>query len=610
MLVQHKANVSPTIDKYCAQAHRHMAQDNAIACLLNCYIREYAQPHNQVCLDDNNPDCPMAFTQGELAAHSKVRLIFPESNSVLILVADRISLLGRCRFISQPYLKKTGSSWQPLDSHALAKFMLKHLAIVTDSEFNHELLEQISNSVDVTQAFIQRAHGPYKPQTQAIDSCSGLIASEQSLLWGHAMHPAPKSRHGVAFDDMLTCSPEIGANFPLYWFKVDKSLVKQLYCSESMPLDMIDKLHSAAECLYPCHPWEVKTIMTQPLVQQAIEQGLLLPLGSLGHKVYPTSSVRTLYAPEINRFLKFSIHVRLTNCVRKNAWYELESAIGLSRLLIDLQQQAYFHCPKFTLMAEPAASTLDFSSLGEEASKTQIRTLTESFGILYRDGIDSELEKKYQPQMAGALFAWDVEGHSICQGLVTRLANQKGLGYDQMASLWFSAYLDTLLPGVFYYFFKQGIAFEPHLQNTLVGFSDGLPAFVWLRDLEGTKLLPNFWPREALTDLSDSAISSVYYSREQGWNRIAYCTLINNVSEAIFHLAAGDRKLELDLWHSLKQTIVQWQLVEGEQAELQGLLEGDDIPSKNNLTTRLLKQADKHSGYNRVPSPFSHLGQS
>ncbi|MCL1125419.1 IucA/IucC family protein [Shewanella surugensis] len=602
-----ETNVKSTADPYTLAVQTQLAQNNAITCLLNCYIREYALPHGQVCFDDKHLDAPLAFSLGMFSDKPKMRLHLPESNITLLLIVERVSLLGRVRFISQPYIKQMGRHWQPINAMVLAKFLLEHLSLVLDSPMNHELLDQIQNSINVTQAFLQRL----PDDSELIHAETSLIDSEQSLVWGHAMHPAPKSRHGVSFDDMLACSPEIQANFALFWFRVSPSFIKQLHSSDALPLQVINQINPSSDCLYPCHPWEVNTIMAQPLIKRAIAQGLMEPIGCLGNKVYPTSSVRTTYLPEINQFMKFSIHVRLTNCVRKNAWYELESAVELTHLLKQVEAEAHFHCPKFALMAEPCASTLDLSRLVTEdmSSSEAAQACTdveECFGILYRDGIAAPLLERYQPQMAGAIFAWDKQGESRCVRQVQALARQQKTHYSHMAAKWFAAYLDALLPGVLHYFFKQGVAFEPHLQNTVIGFTQGLPSFVWFRDLEGTKLIEKHWPAEQLT-LSDDAKQSVYYSQAQGWDRIAYCTLINNVSEAIFHLADADRQLETKLWKILGKAIAQWQLIEGDQAELTAFLQGAAIPSKNNLTTRLLKQADKHSGYTLLTNPLASI---
>ena len=133
-----------------------------------------------------------------------------------------------------------------------------------------------------------------------------------------------------------------------------------------------------------------------------------------------------------------------------------------------------------------------------------------------------------------------------------------------------------------------------------------MPCCVWIRDLEGTKLLPEFWSPESLNQLSERARQSVYYSREQGWNRIGYCTFINNISEAIFFIAEGDQTLEKTLWNSVKSAIVRWQSVNGKQPELESLINGGSFPSKNNFTTRLMQRADKESNYTQVPVPWAN----
>jgi siderophore synthetase component len=606
MLTQLSNEAQQAEVKYGLQVYQELANSNGIACLLNCYLREFAIVRNEVDFDDRLADCPLALSQGIGKNVQKVRIRFPESGAVLLVLADRVSLLGRIRFSSQLYLKQSASPWQLSSADALITFMLQHLAKVTQTPFNHELLAQIANSITVTQAFLQRQKQQQSAALTGAFTAERLIQSEQSLLWGHAMHPTPKSRHGVAFDDMLACSPEIQARFPLYWFKVSPSLIKQLHCTDVKPMDWVNSIKPQPACLYPCHPWEVNTILAQPLVQRAMALGLIEAVGELGAKAFPTSSVRTLYLPDINQFMKFSIHVRLTNCVRKNAWYELESAVALSRVLMQVAKDAYYHCPNFALMAEPSASTLDLSALEDEANDSaQSLMVSECFGILYREGIDHQLLERYQPEMAGALFAWDNQGQSLIELRLKKQAKRHKQSYQQAAEQWFSAYVQVLLPGIFYFFFKRGVAFEPHLQNTLIGFENDLPAYIWLRDLEGTKLVPEFWPSDSLDDLSETAKTSVYYSREQGWSRIAYCSLINNVSEAMFHIAAGDLALETKLWQVLAKVVHQWQLVEGEEPELLGLLAGEPIPAKNNLSTRLFMKADRLSSYTQLSHPLA-----
>ena len=75
---------------------------------------------------------------------------------------------------------------------------------------------------------------------------------------------------------------------------------------------------------------------------------------------------------------------------------------------------------------------------------------------------------------------------------LTQKAKENQSQYEDVAALWFERYLHCLIPGVFNYYFKHGVAFEPHLQNTLIGFDEGMPCCARIRDLEGTKLLLSF----------------------------------------------------------------------------------------------------------------------
>ncbi|MCZ8499721.1 hypothetical protein O9929_24780 [Vibrio lentus] len=88
-----------------------------------------------------------------------------------------------------------------------------------------------------------------------------------------------------------------------------------------------DRSNSAqAPCFYPCHPWE-SYAFAKPSGQNGHEQGKIIPLGLGGENSYPLHPC-ALCTADMDWFAKFSINVRLTNCVRKNAWYELDSAFN------------------------------------------------------------------------------------------------------------------------------------------------------------------------------------------------------------------------------------------------------------------------------------------
>ncbi|MBT2747407.1 MULTISPECIES: IucA/IucC family protein [unclassified Lysobacter] len=564
------------------------AQANAIECWLNCYLREFAIPRGEVDFDYRGQDRPARFDQGGGAL---IRLRFAQPGYRLMVRAQRGSRLGRCEYAGSPYLKSPGEPWRSADAATLIHFLLDRLA--DECGFNHELQAQCDNSIAVNARLLALA-------ADARESGNAMLDAEQGMVWGHALHPTPKSREGIDIEQALACSPEARSEFLLYWFRVDPRLL-QRHGADVTPV--LAKL-SGEDHLYPCHPWEVERVLANPVWQRARAQGLIEPLGGLGEALAPTSSVRTMYHPQADYFLKMSIHVRLTNCVRKNAWYELESAVALTDLLASAWDDVRNRATGFDVLLEPAATTLDFAAAAGEGDEADVRELGESFGILYRNSFQTLVLERYRPQVAGALFARDRLGNSVCRELVERYARHHGGGYAHAAEIWFAAYAKCLLDGVWLAFFKHGIVLEPHLQNTLIGFNHDLPARVWVRDLEGTKLVAEQWPPERLQGWSERARQSVQYSRELGWNRVAYCALINNLAEAMFHIAAGDSALEDRLWSVVGALAVHWQERFGRQPLLQGLVEGDALPSKNNLRTRVFKRADRDSDYTALANPI------
>lgn len=564
------------------------AQANAITCWLNCYLREFALPRGQVDLNYRGRDKPAGLGQG---SGKLVHFRFAQPGFGLIARAKRISRLGRCEYVGSPYIKRPGEPWRTVDAASLVHFLLDLLA--PECGFNHELLAQAANSVVITKHLLLRA-------TQAQKSGDAMVDAEQAMIWGHALHPTPKSREGVDIEPTIACSPEARTQFPLHWFRIDPRLLQ----GQGPDMRAVLTQLSGDECLYPCHPWEAERVLANPVLQQARAMGLIEPLGPHGEALAPTSSVRTMHHPQLDYFLKLSIHVRLTNCVRKNAWYELESAVALTRLLSEAWQDVRHRVPGFDVLVEPAATTLDFSSVGS-FDETNVRELHESFGILYRESFQPLVRERHRPQMAGALFAFDRHGNSVGHGLVQRYARQQGGSDARAAETWFRAYARCLLDGVWLAFFQHGIVLEPHLQNTLIGFDHHLPSRVWVRDLEGTKLVAEQWPAERLRSFSARARDSVLYPRDLGWKRVAYCALVNNLAEAMFHLAAGDVALEDRLWLAVAQITAEWQQRFGRQPLLQGVIDGVAIPSKNNLRTRLFKRADRDSDYTDVPNPIS-----
>lgn len=615
-----------------SQYYQYKSEQHTIMNFINCYLREFAIPNQDISIDESHDDLPLCLLYNRACPSERLLTMrFPVANDSsysarIVVPLAYFSRLGKCQLSGSPWLKAVNQPWTCLNIHQLIDYIHDYIAARYQLSINQELKDQIVNSISVTTAFLQSTTHNCRNIQSDKPTHNDYIYSEQALLWGHAYHPSPKSRQGVKMTSLLAHSPETQSQFSLFWFKIDPSLVTYIGEHTKTVLRNIAHtlLNKSANALdtgsqvdwvyYPCHPWEAEGILENLTIKRAMASGYVMPLGIAGKAVSPTSSVRTLYHDQLSHFIKCSIHVRLTNCIRKNAWYELHSAVYLNGILEKIYHSKCLTDPTFKLMLEPGAATVDMASKfpDEDAESTQF--ITEAFSILFRESFTADEIKYFAPQVAAALFTEDRFGDSVIERQLhqqrhphTSQINGEIPHYDTLACLWLSRYANILIDGTFDYFFNHGIVFEPHLQNTVIGFNQGLPACVWIRDLEGTKLVDTLWSLDKATGLSARSKQSILYSKEEGWSRIAYCVFVNNLSEAIFYLCRGSssaQALESLLWQTIKNILINWQLVYGAQPEIQDLLDGGSMPSKTNYKTRLLKLADKHSAYVMIPCPW------
>jgi siderophore synthetase component len=287
--------------------------------------------------------------------------------------------------------------------------------------------------------------------------------------------------------------------------------------------------------------------------------------------------VRTVYVPELDVFCKFSLDVRITNCVRKNSWYELAGSpllTGLLRPVFDELSAAFDGC---ALLAEPAYRTVALADL----------RLYEGFGVIVREGVRPFGDIPYP---AAALA--DPGGRFRAEPA------------DPLA--WWETYVRLVMPPVLHAFLRYGVVLEPHLQNVLVTLDgDGVPSRAVFRDLEGTKLLPSMWPLDGVPGRIREGLS---YDPDRGWNRVVYCLFVNHLAEIAATLADPHPGLEPELWRTARRLLTHdadaHAFPAAAAARLRALLAGVPLPAKANLLTRWSRTQDRNATYIPVPNPL------
>ncbi|GAB2851504.1 siderophore biosynthesis protein PvsD [Pseudoduganella ginsengisoli] len=586
---------------YCAAAQR------SLETLLNCYCREVAIPEGQASVGPlfGQNDWPLALRCALASGHA-LHILLPRLDTRVVIAVEHDSPSGNYRYLSALYGKTAGHGWAMLDWRGLADLVIRDLAAKTGQPYNTELLAQIEDSVHVTATILEAPWANTVPS----DPLQAYLDSEQSLTYGHPFHPAPKSRQGFSADDLRRYSPELRGGFPLHYFAVRHDAVTQ-QSTTGQPCSAILAQHAPpgltvddGYLLVPAHPWQARWLLDKPLIADAMRDGRIRHLGAQGKPYYPTSSVRTLYQPGNPYFYKFSLHVRLTNCVRKNAVYELEGALQVNRIMQRVLPELRGHFPGAAIMEEPAFLSVDL----QDADTQLNRDITEGFGLILRRGFDDgNLLPGATPLLAGALFGNHVLGEARLAAILQQAAGHENIAPQAAMETWFSRYVQQVMYPVLYCYFAHGIVFEPHLQNVVIGLVHHQPAQVFLRDFEGVKLVAERYPADALPGVSQRAREALWYGREAGWKRIAYCLFVNNFCEAIHQLAAGQPAMQQRLWNVVRHHLQRYQSEFGcaeSTPRIAAVLAGQPLPSKGNLTNRFLKQADRAADYAPFANPF------
>ncbi|MHB1053200.1 MAG: IucA/IucC family protein [Thiobacillus sp.] len=608
----HSHNLAGAIDP--ASLALQEAGRRSMETLLNCYCREVAGLEGQLSVgplfgqSDSPASVHLALRRtGGRAMH--IRL--PLTGERVLTVVDNACATGNYRYLSPMYCKAPGKPWALLDWQTLAGLLLRELSVKYGQPANDELMQQIQDSVAVTSAVLSVAcPGPFSPTP-----LQAFVESEQSLVFGHPFHPAPKSRQGISHEDMRRYSPEMETRFALHYFAVRREcLLQQSVLAQ--PCDRLVAEQAPAEIaadedffLIPAHPWQARHLLGHPGVAAAIRSGRIRDLGQQGAPFYPTSSIRTLFHPDNPYFYKCSLNVRITNCVRKNAIYELEGALQVTRIMRTLAPQLQQHFPGVAVMEEPAFISADLKTGDAQSDKA----ITEGFGLILRRGFDDVLHPGVTPLLAGALFGNHIYGEARMGELLDAMPRRGGSPREETAEAWFSRYVGELMYPVLYCYFAHGVIFEPHLQNVVIGVAEGQVRQVFLRDFEGVKLVQERFGAKQLDGISPRAREALWYSAEQGWKRIAYCLFVNNFCEAINQIGAGKPALQNRLWAVVRYHLHAYQSQYGDDVSarcINALLNGEAFPGKANLINRFFKRSDRASGYLPVNNPLDTLGEN
>jgi siderophore synthetase component len=491
----------------------------------------------------------------------------------------------------------------PLDHVTLAALLGKELALAAGDAGGGALGELVAGVAESAANVARFLAADAAPGAQP-QPATPFIAAEQSLAFGHPLHPAAKSRPQLHFEEVARYAPELGAAFPLHWFRADRSIVAEdsalagdlwggsrgqspprssatgvlaaLLAADPQVEAAIARSAAAdrdGSAFVPVHPWQARRLLERPEVRSLLDAGLLADLGPQGAPWRPTSSLRTLYRADAPFMLKLSLCVRITNSVRASLAKELARGVEAHRLLeAGLGAELAARFPRFAIVRDPAWVTIRSGAAAESGFEAILRENP------YREG---------SPVDATVVAALCAEpragGPSRLASIVLELARATGRPVDAVARQWLRRYLEAVADPLLWLDAEWGVALEAHQQNVVLELEDGWPAGCRYRDNQGYYFKRSFAARlrRLLPDLNRA--SDTVCDDDVADERFGYYLAINNLLGVVGALGvaglAGERDLLADLAGHLRSA--------PDSPLVHTLLGARRLRCKANLRTRL-----------------------
>lgn len=540
--------------------------------------------------------------------HSEIKLVFG--------VAFR-SIVGRHKLTGIYHQRPNSMEWHPLDSISAIMLLIKEIYAWSNTphvcEQELELTSRTIESHQVMADYVQeRKDDPALKSPRFIDS-------EQSVLFGHWLHPTPKSRQGMHRWQHAHYAPELKGSFKLHFFAVERKWLNQSsaieLCAEHIVLriaeqdagdeqvTLIKQFSEAGKALVAVHPLQAEWLLKQDYIHQLISTGQLHPLGPLGAKFTPTSSVRTLYCEKLNFMVKVSIPVKITNSMRVNMGHELDAGVTLAKLL-NTTRFSSLHS-QFQVIGDPAYLSLSLPDMDESG-----------FEMILRDNPFKQTEKELGIggiQSIAALVQDAIlpNDRSKLATIIHTLSVQEGRSEHQTSIAWFDRYWQCAIEPAIRLFDQFGIALEAHQQNSLLDLTEGYPKTYFYRDNQGFYLSSSV--KSTLLQLEPDLIKcpDLFYDNDMIFDRFGYYLIINQLFSVINRfgldgLVSEDTLLNLA---RIKLDKLLTQVSSLGQGLIRSITERKSIPCKGNLLTRVddvdeLQAEMEQAVYTQIKNPF------
>lgn len=593
------------------QLAKKIADNASFQAFINCYLREIEAGVLHACSTWQR-DTGLIFGDNPRFV---LELQLTNIDTTLAIGVTYHSIVGR-HVVSKVYQKKHNQwNWEPLDYLSTTLLLINNIYYKNDENagIDSNKLELISRTLESQQVMqhyvIERFEDPRVINENYIDS-------EQSILFGHWLHPTPKSRQGIHEWSHCDYAPELRGEFQLEYFAINKALVRQSSILDESAEQVVQRIVDAApnanalaqlgddKQLLPVHPLQAHWLLHQDYIKTLIANGDLINLGPMGATFTPTSSVRTLYCETLDFMVKLSIPVKITNSLRKNMEHELDAGLFVGNLLRHCDFESL--CPNFATIDDPAYITATLPGMNESGFEMIIRDNPFS-------GNKSANEQPLKVQSIAAIVQAPLrpDHQSRLVLSVLTIAKRENITPKAASIMWFDAYWECAIESAIKLYDTHGIALEAHQQNSLLDLSEGLPTRYYYRDNQGFYLSKAKQAHLLALEPNLSKTEDLFYEDSVIRDRFSYYLFINQLFSVINRFGIDNLISERELLTITHQKLQHLQVaLSSVGADLvQSILQRKTIPCKGNLLTRIsdvdeLQAEDELAVYTLIKNPL------
>lgn len=313
-------------------------------------------------------------------------------------------------------------------------------------------------------------------------------------MTGHNLLVANKGRIGFSATDVRRYAPESAQALTLRWVAVHRGLAEFRGTSELSENDVLEAeldeetrtrftavlqdagVDPQAYVWMPVHPWQWDHAV-QTLHAADVAQRRVIPLGESPDAYLPGQSIRTM--ANVTEPLRHDVKLPL-KILNTLVWRGIPPHCTMGapvvtqwlRGLVERDPYLTDEC-RTVFLGEVASVTVrhPYLSTLDETPYQHLETL----GCIWRDSVTARKDPGERVRTFASLLHVDAAGDAF----VAELVRSSGLDPE----VWLRRLFDTLLAPIMHVLYRYGVTFNPHGQNTLIGYDENdVPVRLYLKD--------------------------------------------------------------------------------------------------------------------------------